>query len=135
MRRFDSRWQLRLGQTLSLDLDGDGKPETLHNFAATDVFVSEPPDRGKGGREDWNPYAPTEFFFIFAERAGSLVRIPVETPASRLDGMEGAVLGWLDIDGDGRPEIWIDTPRYEGRTWQLVRFRDGAFRPFATFGL
>ena len=50
------------------------------------------------------------------------------------DGMDGAVLGWVDIDGDGQLELLMETPGYENLTWQLVGYRDGAFRPVAEFG-
>jgi hypothetical protein len=129
LQRFEGKRRLRLVQTLSVDLDGDGKPEILHNVAVTDV-VKRP---SKPGGEEWSD-VPTTFFFTFAEKEGHLVRVPALTRPSGQDGMDGLVIGWVDMDGDGRPEVMMETPAYEGLTWQLVRFRDGAFRPVAEFG-
>jgi hypothetical protein len=130
LRQFDSQRRLRLAQTLSVDIDGDGRPETLRNVAVTDVAMRPRKDHGR----EWYPESPTTFFFIFAEKDGQLIRLPARTRPSDGDDMDGLVLGWTDVDGDGRPEILMETPSYEGLTWQLVRFRDGAFRPVAEFG-
>jgi hypothetical protein len=48
--------------------------------------------------------------------------------------MDGALLGWFDIDGDGRPEIWLETPRYEGSTTQIVRREGRSLRAVSEFG-
>jgi hypothetical protein len=130
LSRFTEARRLRLIQTLSVDLDGDGKEEKLYNLAVTDVELRPP----KPGDEDLDHDTSTVFFFILIEHEGRVSRLPVATDPSQLDGMDGAVLGWLDIDGDGRPELALETPGFELHTWQLVRFRDGAFRPVAEFG-
>jgi hypothetical protein len=123
LKRFTEKRRLRLLQTISVDLDGDGKPETLHNLAVTDVAM-----------RDGNVESPTTFFFILLDRDGRLSRLPVDTAPSREDGMDGAILATVDVDGDNARELVIETPGYEMGSWQVVRLRDGAFRPVAEFG-
>jgi len=130
LKRFTEKRRLRLMQTLSVDLDGDGKEEKLHNLALTDVELRP----GKPGAEELESELPWTFFFILLEREGRLSRLPVETASSQLDGMDGAVLGWLDVDADGGRELLLETPGFEIQMWQVVRFRDGAFHPVAEFG-
>jgi hypothetical protein len=130
LRRLAPGWKLRTVQTLSVDLDGDGTREKLLNVAVTGVQMR--PVKQHGQTE--YPEAPTVFFFIFVEQDGHLRRLPVQSPPSRFHGVDGAVLGWLDIDGDGRPELLIETPGYESFTWQLVRLGDGAFHTVGDFG-
>ncbi len=123
LARFTESRRIRLLQTLSVDLDGDGKMETLHNLAVTDV---EPRDE--------KVESPTTFFFILLDRNGRLSRLPVDTAPSREDGMDGAIVATVDVDGDNGRELVIETPGYEMHTWQVVRLRDGAFHPVAEFG-
>lgn len=123
IQRFAKKHRLRLVQTVTVDLDGDGTLETLHNFAVTDL---EPRDRA--------PEVPTTYFFIVLDRNGRLSRLPVDTAPSRQDGMDGAIWAAVDLDGDNGRELVIETPGYEMNTWQIVRLRDGALRPVAEFG-
>jgi hypothetical protein len=127
-RRWKKTCPPRLVQTFSLDLDGDGAPELLHNVVLTDLDEREE-SPGHFPRD-----SPADMYFLFVERRGHLARVPVHTAASHVDKMDGLVMGWMDIDGDGRPEVWMRTPRMHGHTTQLVRFEAGAFRPVAELG-
>jgi hypothetical protein len=130
LRRFQPTRQVHLLQTISVDLDGDGVPETLHNLAVTNIEVK--PRRVHG--HDADPDVASTFFFIFAEKNGRYTRLPVRSKPSLKEDMDGVVIGWLDIDGDGQLELLLESEGYELLAHQLVRFRDGAFHPVAEFG-
>jgi hypothetical protein len=127
-RRWKKTSPPRLIQTFSLDLDGDGVPELLHNVVLADL------DEREVSPGHFPHDSPGAMYFIFVERRGHLARVPVHTAASHVDKMDGLVMGWMDLDGDGRPEVWMETPRNHGHTTQLVRFEGGAFRPVAELG-
>lgn len=94
--------RLQLRQLAEIDLDGDRKPERL-------ASVTLP-----GADEDAGP--------AFA----ALYLVPVEADARprKLKGEPGAgvqytVLGALDLDADGRPELWLNSYDDDGFAWSI----------------
>lgn len=57
------------------------------------------------------------------EREGRIERLATSGLAKGLVPLDvdGELLGVLDLDGDGRPELWMNTPWYEGATEGALR--------------
>ena len=93
--------QLQLRQFAQVDLDGDGKPEGL-------AAVSLP-----GAGEDAAP--------AFA----GLYLVPHSDPRPRklkgdpAAGLQYTVLGALDLDADGKPELWLNSYDDDGFAWSI----------------
>lgn len=93
---------LQLRQLAEIDLDGDKKPERL-------ASVTLP-----GADEDAGP----AFAAIY------LVPAQAEARPRKLKGEPGAgvqytILGALDLDADGRPELWLNSYDDEGFSWSI----------------
>jgi hypothetical protein len=94
--------KLQLRQLAEIDLDGDRTPETL-------ASVTLP-----GADED----APPAFAAVY------LVPRAADAPPRKLKGEPGAglqytVLGALDLDADGRPELWLNSYDDDGFAWSV----------------
>jgi hypothetical protein len=94
---------LQVRQVAQIDLDADGKPETL-------AVVALPAA---------DPEAPPSFAGIFIVPEGEL-------PVRKLKGQSGSgvqymLLGALDLDADGRPELWLNTYDDDGFAWSVEK--------------
>ena len=92
---------LQVRQVAQIDLDADGKPETL-------VVVAVPAA---------DPDAPPSFSGLYVVPEG-------EVPVRKLKGEPGSgvqymLLGALDLDADGRPELWLNTYDDDGFAWSV----------------
>ena len=92
---------LQVRQVAQIDLDADGKPETL-------VVVAVPAA---------DPDAPPAFSGLYVVPEG-------EVPVRKLKGEPGSgvqymLLGALDLDADGRPELWLNTYDDDGFAWSV----------------
>lgn len=94
---------LQLRQVARVDLDGDGAPETL-------VSVTLPAADAD---------APPAYAGLYLAPAGDL-------PVRKLKGAPGSggqymLLGALDLDADGRPELWLNTYDDDGFVWSVEK--------------
>jgi hypothetical protein len=113
---------LALHQRLTLDLDGDAERETLLT-----VRVSVP------GELHQEEELPSEWFFVYVSARGRFEHAHV--PLARYRTFTDAeVLGYLDLDGDGAMELWLQLPYSEGHDTLLARWRSGAWEVIAEFG-
>lgn len=94
---------LKVRQVAQVDLDGDGKPETL-------VAVTVP-----GVGED----APPAFAGLFHAPEGELPVRKLKSAAGT--GVQYMLLGALDLDADGRPELWLNTYDDDGFVWSVEK--------------
>lgn len=94
---------LKVRQVAQVDLDGDGKPETL-------VAVTVP-----GVGED----APPAFAGLFHAPEGELAVRKLKGAAGT--GVQYMLLGALDLDADGRPELWLNTYDDDGFVWSVEK--------------
>ncbi len=94
---------LQVRQVANIDLDADGKPETLAVIALPAA----------------DPDAAPSYAGIFVVPEGEL-------PVRKLKGQSGAgvqymLLGALDLDADGRPELWLNTYDDDGFAWSVEK--------------
>lgn len=92
---------LQVRQVAQVDLDVDGAPETLAVIAVPAA----------------DPDAPPRFAGLYLVPAG-------DAPPRKLRGQPGAgvqymLLGALDLDADGRPELWLNTYDDDGFAWSV----------------
>jgi hypothetical protein len=114
---FDRTPPLWLYAKALLDLDGHGRRELL--------CVTLPPwmEGQQFGPEEVTSELPHPLPFLFLERPSGFERvaIPVEANAWK-DTWDGRPRAAFDLDGDGRSELWLEIPYYEGRTHAVVRW-------------
>lgn len=94
---------LQVRQIAQIDLDADGKPETLAVITLPAADADEPPS----------------FSGLYLVPEG-------EVPVRKLKGQPGAgvqymLLGALDLDADGLPELWLNTYDDEGFAWSVEK--------------
>ena len=94
---------LQVRQVAQVDLDADGKPETLVVIALPAADADAPPS----------------FSGLYLVPEG-------EVPVRKLKGQAGAgvqymLLGALDLDADGRPELWLNTYDDDGFAWSVEK--------------
>lgn len=94
---------LKVRQVAQVDLDGDHKPETL-------VAVTLP-----GAGEDAAP----AFAGLFHAPDGDLPLRKLKGGAGT--GVQYMLLGALDLDADGRPELWLNTYDDDGFVWSVEK--------------
>jgi len=96
--------RLRLHQWSEIDLDGDGKPEGL--ASVTLPAVSDEDD------------APPAFAGIYLVPAVEGAR-PRKLKGEPGGGVQYTVLGVVDLDADGRPELWLNSYDDDGFAWSI----------------
>jgi len=94
---------MQVRQVAQIDLDADGAPETLAVIAVPAADADAPPS----------------FSGLFLVPEG-------EVPVRKLKGQAGAgvqymLLGALDLDADGRPELWLNTYDDDGFAWSVEK--------------
>lgn len=94
---------LQIRQVAQIDLDVDGTPETLAVITLPAADPDEPPT----------------FAGLYLVPEGEL-------PVRKLKGQPGAgvqymLLGALDLDADGRPELWLNTYDDDGFVWSVEK--------------
>jgi hypothetical protein len=133
---------LEAHQRLKLDLDGDGAAEELLTVRVTPLQANdweEAQARPDGAAPDCLPSdvdRPRSWFFLYVKKGGGpFTRVPLgaqpEGVPSALENkiqLGAEVLGYLDLDGDGAMELWLEQPWFEATSWMLVRLRDGAWQ-------
>lgn len=95
--------KLEVRQVAQIDLDADGKPETL-------AIVAVPAA---------DPEMPPSFSGIFLAPEGE---VPVrKLKGEKNSGVQYMLLGALDLDADGRPELWLNTYDDDGFAWSVEK--------------
>ncbi|HEY0133129.1 MAG TPA: hypothetical protein VGB85_03590, partial [Nannocystis sp.] len=95
---------LQLQQWSEIDLDGDRKPEGL-------ASVTLP---ATGGEDD----APPAFAGLYLVPAVEGAR-PRKIKGEPGAGVQYTVLGVVDLDADGRPELWLNSYDDDGFAWSI----------------
>ncbi len=95
---------LQLHQWSEIDLDGDGKPEGV-------ASVTLP---GASAEDD----APPAFAGLYLVPAVEGAR-PRKIKGDPGAGVQYTVLGVVDLDADGRPELWLNSYDDDGFAWSI----------------
>ena len=95
---------LQLQQWSEIDLDGDGKPEGLASVMLPAV----------GGEDD----APPAFAGVYLVPSGEGGR-PRKIKGEPGSGLQFMILGAVDLDADGRPELWLNSYDDDGFAWSI----------------
>ena len=96
--------RLRLQQWSEIDLDGDRKPEGL--ASVTLPATSDEDD------------APPAFAGLYLVPAVAGAR-PRKIKGEPGGGVQYTVLGVVDLDADGRPELWLNSYDDDGFAWSI----------------
>jgi hypothetical protein len=98
---------LRVTQATAADLDGDGRDETI--YAATfRTRTDEPSDEAWSGLLAQSGAAHSDFSVLLHDTLASFEALAV-----------------LDLEGDGRMELLVSSPYYEGEGVSLIRLSGG----------
>ncbi len=95
--------RLQLHQWSEIDLDGDGKPEGLASVSLPAV-----------SDEDDAPPAFAGIYLVPATEGARPRKIKGEP-----GGVQYTVLGAVDLDADGRPELWLNSYDDDGFAWSI----------------
>ncbi len=96
---------LQLHQWSEIDLDGDGKPEGLASVTLPAATSDE----------DDAPPAFAAIYLVASAGDGRPRKIKGEPGA----GLQYTVLGAVDLDADGRPELWLNSYDDDGFAWSI----------------
>ena len=124
---FARRPAMTLHQTLSLDLDGDRRSETV-------LSVRVDTDHHEGDDEAKTSELPRHLFFLYLRVGDRYRRMSLPESTTIETRGDAEVIAYFDLDGDRAMELWLETPYYEGRDWLLARWRGGAWQVIDNFG-
>ncbi len=120
---FPATPPVAVAQRLQVDLDGDGKRETL-------LCVALDSSGGPIVKDADVIDLPAALHYLFISRnKGPFARAPLppRNDLLQVDG-DAKVRGVMDLDGDGGDELWMQNSYMEGGTSMVVHWRDGMWQ-------